>query len=82
MKRTIGIALTYTAAVLIMLSILFLFDVIKVRYAYTTAAVGFFIYIISIFLTREGKFTIYKIIMIAIAVLLIFVALSRELIGI
>ncbi|KKL25416.1 hypothetical protein LCGC14_2405560, partial [marine sediment metagenome] len=40
MKRTIGIVLIYSAAVLIMLSILIMVGVINVRFKYTTAAFG------------------------------------------
>lgn len=82
MKRTIGIVCIYSAAFLIMLSILFLFNVIRFRFAYTTAAFGFFLYIMGLFFTREGKFSLYKIVMIAVAVFLIFVAVVREVIGI
>jgi len=82
MKRTIGIVCIYTAAFLIMLSILFLFEVIRFRFAYTTAAFGFFLYIIGLFFTREGKFSFYKVIMVAISVFLIFIAVVREVIGI
>jgi hypothetical protein len=82
MKKTIGIAFIYAAAVLIMLSILFMFKVLRFRYVYSTAAFGFLLYVIGLFLTREGKFSLYKILMIVISILLIFVALGRELIGI
>ena len=80
MKKTIGIILIYSAALLIMLSILFLFEVIRVKYAYTTAAFGFLLYIIGLFLTRVGKFSAYKIAMIIISLVLIFFALVREVI--
>ena len=78
MKRTIGIILIYTAAVLIMLSILFLFKIFPVSFPYTTAAFGFLLYIVGLFLTREGKMTVYKIVMVIISVLLILVAIARE----
>lgn len=78
MKKTAGIVLIYTAAILIMFSILFLFDIIRVDYAYTTAALGFLVYIVGLFLTREGKFTPYKIGMIVISMVLILFALMRE----
>ena len=79
-RRTIGILLIYTAMVLIMFSILFLFRVIRFPYAYTTAAFGFLVYIIGMFFTREGKFSAYKIAMIVIAAVLIFVAVVREIV--
>jgi hypothetical protein len=81
MKKTLGIIFIYSAAVLIMLSILFLFKVFNVNYPYTTAAFGFLLYIIGLFLTREGKLTAYKIVMVIVSVLLIFVAIAREVIG-
>jgi len=81
MKKTVGIVLIYASAVLIMLSILFLFKVLKVGYAYTTAAAGFSLYIAGQLLTKEGKFTPFKIVMIAVSLLLIFVALVREVFG-
>ncbi|MFW6138772.1 MAG: hypothetical protein ACOC7U_06345 [Spirochaetota bacterium] len=79
MKKTLGIILIYTAAVMIMLSILFLFEIISVDYAYTTAAGGFLLYIVGLFLTREGKFSVYKVVMIFISLILIFFALVKEL---
>lgn len=82
MKKTVGIVCIYTAAVLIMLSILFMFKVLRFRYVYSTAAFGFLIYVVGLFLTREGKFSVYKILMIIVSILLIIVALGRELIGI
>ena len=82
MKKTAGIVLIYAAAVLIMLSILFMFKVIRFRYVYSTAAFGFLLYVIGLFLTREGKFSLYKIAMIVISILLMFVALGRELLKI
>lgn len=78
MRKTLGIVFIYAAAVLIMLSILFLFDVIPFDYAYTVAAAGFLCYIVGMFLTREGRFTLYKIAMIAIGALLIVYAIIRE----
>jgi hypothetical protein len=81
MKKTLGIIFIYSAAVLIMLSILFLFKLIRMNYAYTTAAFGFLLYVVGLFLTREGKFTPYKIGMIVVSILLIFVALMREVVG-
>jgi hypothetical protein len=44
------------------------------------AAVGFLLYVVGLFLSREGKFSIYKIAMIVLAVLLIFLAITREVI--
>ena len=82
MKKTAGIVLIYAAAVLIMFSILFMFKVIRFRYVYSTAAFGFLLYVIGLFLTREGKFSLYKIAMIVISILLMFVALGRELLKI
>ena len=78
MKRVIGIGLIYGAAVLIMLSILFLFNVLKFNHAYSTAAFGFLLYIGGIYLTREGKLTVYKIGMIIFAIVLIFLAVIKE----
>ncbi|RKX99773.1 MAG: hypothetical protein DRP54_06635 [Spirochaetes bacterium] len=78
MRKNIGIALIYSAALLIMFSIISLFEVIKWNYAYTTAAFGFILYIGGLFLTREGRFSIYKIFMLIIAVILVFMALVRE----
>jgi len=78
MKRTIGIVFIYSAALLIMLSILFLFNVLSFSHAYSTAALGFLFYIVGIFLTREGKLSAYKIGMLVLAVILIFLAIVRE----
>jgi len=78
MRKTIGILFIYLAATLIMLSILFLFNILRFNYPYTIAAFGFLMYIVGLFLTREGKFSAYKIAMITIAVLLIFVAIVKE----
>ena len=61
-----------------MLSILFLFRIIRFPYAYTTAAFGFLVYIIGMFFSREGRLSAYKIAMIVIAAVLIFVAVFRE----
>jgi hypothetical protein len=61
-----------------MLSILFLFNFIKFDFAYTTAAFGFLLYIVGLFLTREGRFSAYKIGMIALSVGLIILAIVRE----
>ena len=80
MKRTIGIVFIYTAAVLIVLSIIFMAGLIEVRFKYTTAAVGFLLYVVGIFLTREGKLRPYRIAMVAVAVVLIFVSIVREII--
>ena len=79
-KKTLGIILIYTAAVCIMLSILFLFRFIPFRLPYTMAAVGFLVYVVGLFLSREGKFSPYKIAMIALAILLIILAVTREII--
>jgi hypothetical protein len=81
MRKTLGVILIYTAAVLIMLSILFLFDVIPFRFAYTTAAVGFACYIVGTFFSREGRFTPYKIVVILVGVILIVVAVAREILS-
>jgi hypothetical protein len=79
MKRTAGLILIYFAAFLIMLSILFLFKVVRMPYPYSTAAFGLLAYIVGLFLTREGgRFTPYKYAMIGVSVLLIVVALLRE----
>ena len=80
MKRTIGIVFIYSAAILIMLSVLFLAGVIEVRFKYTTAAFGFLLYVVGIFLTREGKLKPYRIVMVVVAMLLIFVSIIREII--
>jgi len=77
-KRTIGIGLIYGASIFIMLSILFLFNVLKFNHAYSTAAFGFLLYIVGIFLTREGKLTVYKIGMIFLSIVLIFLAIIKE----
>jgi hypothetical protein len=77
-KKTGGIIFIYCAAFTIMLSILFLFKVIRFRFAYTTAACGFLLYIIGLFLTREGKLTPYKIAMVVLSFILIGVAIIRE----
>ncbi len=80
MKRTIGIVLIYSAAVLIMLSILIMVGVINVRFKYTTAAFGFLLYVVGIFLTREGKMTTFRIGMVVVSLLMIFVSIIREII--
>lgn len=80
MKKTVGIVLIYSAAVLIMLSILFLFGVIDVRFKYTTAAFGFSLYVVGTFLTREGKLTPFKVALVIVSLLLIFVSIVREVI--
>jgi hypothetical protein len=77
-KKTGGIILIYCAAFVIMLSILFLFKVIRFRFAYTTAACGFLLYVVGLFLTREGKLTPYKIGMVVLSLLLIGVSIIRE----
>ena len=77
-KKTLGVALIYTAAVCIMLSIVSMFGVLPFRLPYTIAAVGFLLYIVGLFLTREGKFSAYKIAMVVLAVLLIVLAITRE----
>jgi len=79
-KRILGIGFIYGAAVLIMFSILFLFNVIRFNYAYSTAALGFLFYIAGVFLTREGKLTPYKIGMIVLAIVLIVLAIIREIV--
>lgn len=81
-KKTAGIILIYSAAVLIMLSILFLFRLIRVPFAYSTAAFGFLLYVVGMFLSREGKLSPYRIGMIVISLLLIFLAITREIIKI
>ena len=78
MRTKIGIIFTYASALLIMLSILFLFRVIKFPFPYSTAAVGFLLYIIGMLLSREGKLTAYRVVMLAVSGLLILVALYRE----
>ncbi len=80
MKKTVGIVFIYCAAVLIMLSILFLFGVIDVRFRYTTAAIGFSLYVVGTFLTREGKLSPFKVVIVIVALLLILVSLAREVI--
>ncbi|MCK5094741.1 MAG: hypothetical protein KAR18_08450 [Spirochaetes bacterium] len=80
MKKTVGIVFIYCAAVLIMLSILFLFGVIDVRFRYTTAAIGFSLYVAGTFLTREGKLSPFKVVIVIVALLLILVSLAREVI--
>ncbi len=77
-RRLVGIIFIYTAAVLIMFSILFLFKVIHFPYAYTTAAFGFLVYIVGMFFSREGKLSAYKVAMIIVAAVLIAVAVFRE----
>ena len=79
-RKTIGIVLIYTAAVCILLSILFLFGLIPFRLPYTMAAFGFLLYVVGIFLSREGRFSAYKIAMIVLSLLLIFLAVTREII--
>lgn len=79
-RKTVGIVLIYTAAVCILLSILFLFGLIPFRLPYTMAAGGFLLYVVGIFLSREGKFSAYKIAMIVLALLLIILAVTREII--
>ena len=80
MKRTIGIVLIYSAAVLIMLSILIMVGVINARFKYTTAAFGFLLYVVGLFLTREGKMSTFRIGMVVVSLLLIFVSVIREII--
>jgi len=77
-RKTIGIVFIYTAAVCIMLSILFLFRIMPFRLPYTMAAFGFLLYVAGLFLSREGKLSPYKIAMIVLAVLLIILAVTRE----
>jgi hypothetical protein len=72
--------LIYTAAVCIMLSILFLFGVLPFRLPYTVAAFGFLLYVTGLFLSREGRFSAYKIGMIVLAIFLIVLAITREII--
>lgn len=79
-KKTTGIIFIYSAAVFIMLSILFLFKIIRVPFAYTTAAFGFLLYVVGMFLSREGKLSPYRIGMIVISLLLIVLAITREII--
>ena len=77
-RRTLGIVFVYFAAVLIMLSVLFLFEIIRFRFAYTTAAVGFMMYIVGTLLMKEGRLSRYRIVMIVVAIVLIGVAVARE----
>ena len=77
-RRTLGIVFVYFAAVLIMLSVLFLFEIIRFRFAYTTAAVGFMMYIVGTLLMKEGRLSRYRIVMIVVAIALIGVAVARE----
>ena len=79
-RKTVGIILIYTAAVFILVSILFLFGLIPFRLPYTMAASGFLLYVVGIFLTREAKFSAYKVAMIVVALLLIILAVTREII--
>ena len=77
-RKIIGIVCIYSAALLIMLSILFLFRIIRFPLVYTPAAVGFLVYVVGMFLTREGKFSAYKTAMLVVAVVLIVFAVIRE----
>ena len=79
-RKTIGIIFIYAAAVCIMLSILFMFGILPFRLPYTVAASGFLLYVVGLFLSREGRFSPYKIAMIVLAVFLIFLAITREVI--
>lgn len=79
-RKTMGIIFIYAAAVCIMLSILFMFRVLPFRLPYTVAAFGFLLYVVGLFLSREGKLSTYKIAMVVLAVLLIFLAITREVI--
>jgi hypothetical protein len=79
MRKSLGIVLIYLAAVLILISILIMFELIPLDFAYTIAAVGFACYIGGTFLTREGKLTTYKVAMIVVGALLIVYAIFREL---
>ena len=78
MRYKLGITLTFVSAVLIVLSILFLFRLIRFPFPYSTAAFGFLLYIVGTLLSREGKLTGYRVVMLAVSVLLILVALYRE----
>ncbi len=78
MRYKLGITLTFVSAVLIVLSILFLFKLIRFPFPYTTAAFGFLLYIVGTLLSREGKLTGYRVVMLSVSVLLILVALYRE----
>jgi hypothetical protein len=77
-RRTLGIVFIYFAAVLIMLSILFLFEIIRFRFAYTTASAGFMLYIAGTLLMKEGRLTGYRIVMIIAALALIAFAVVKE----
>ena len=77
-KRTLGIVFVYTAAVLIVLSILFLFELIRFRFAFTTAAVGFMLYVVGTLLMKEGRLSRYRIVLVVIALALVVVAIVRE----
>ncbi len=79
-RKTIGIIFIYAAAVCIMLSILFMFGILPFRLPYTVAASGFLLYVVGLFLSREGRFSPYKIAMIVLAVFLIILAITREVI--
>jgi hypothetical protein len=78
MRQKLGIVLSYASALLIMLSILFLFRVIRFPFPYSTAAFGFLLYIVGMLLSREGKLTAYRVVMLAVSGVLILVALYRE----
>lgn len=80
-RKTLGTIIIYAAAVCIMFSILFMFRVLPFRLPYTVAACGFLLYVIGLFLSREGRFTPYKIAMVVLAILLIFLAITREVIS-
>ena len=80
-RKTWGTIFIYAAAVCIMLSILFMFRILPFRLPYTVAACGFLLYVVGLFLSREGKFSAYKIAMIVLAILLIFLAITREVIS-
>jgi hypothetical protein len=54
--------------------------VIDVRFKYTTAAFGFLLYVVGLFLTREGKMTGFRIGMVVVSLLMIFVSIIREII--
>jgi hypothetical protein len=78
MRYKLGVTLTFVSAILIVLSILFLFRLIRFPFPYTTAAFGFLLYIVGTLLSREGKLTGYRVVMLAVSGLLILVALYRE----
>ena len=80
-KKTGGIILIYCAAFTIMLSIIFLFKKRVFEYPYTIAACGFLLYIIGLFLTREGKLTPYKIVMVVVSLILIGFAILKDFSG-